>query len=517
MTFEELVSDLSARFISIPADDVDVEIQQALTRVREYFGVDTCALFKTWDDKQGCESSHYSAAPGISLPEIIKLSRSKLPYTIKRIIDEQLVNVVESLSKLPPEAAVDAQTRMEMGIKSALAIPILIEGSCTHVITMQTFSKERTWPLESIPRLRVMGEVFVNALKRQQMERDLRSRFNEIQQLKQRLEDENYYLRTETRMLFDKTPIIGQSDSLKRTLARAQQVAPTDSTVLIQGETGTGKELIAQSIHSLSRYKDRLMVKVNCSALPGALIENELFGREKGAYTGALTKQIGRFELANGSTIFLDEVAELPLKLQAKLLRVLESGEFERLGAPRTIRVNVRLIAATNRDLTEAVEKGKFREDLFYRLNVFPIQVPPLRERPEDILILARSFVSEFASRMGKRPRAISQKTGEEMKRYSWPGNIRELRNVIEQAVIISDDDLLEVVLPRARTTAQTSSVTLEEAEYRHILGALQKCEWRIKGTRGAADLLGLKPSTLYAKMEKLGISSLRGKTKPTP
>jgi len=399
-------------------------------------------------------------------------------------------------------------------MKSALAVPIILRGSCQYLITMINFTKDCFWPPECIPRLRMLGEVFVNAMERKQKDLDLAARLLEIQELKHRLESENLYLKSETKLLLEKTPILGQSEVLKAVLARAQQVAQTESTVLIQGETGTGKELIAQAIHSLSQRKDRLMIKVNCAALPGALIENELFGREKGAYTGALTKQIGRFELADGSTIFLDEIAELPLKLQAKLLRVLESGEFERLGSPKTMRVNVRLIAATNRDLAEAVEKGRFREDLYYRLNVFPIQMPPLRERIEDIPVFVRTYVNEFASRMGKQVRGVSHKTMEEMKQYSWPGNIRELRNVVEQAVIISNGDLLDVVLPRPRATSQSTNGTLVEAEYKHIVGVLQKCEWRIKGPRGAAQVLGLKPSTLYAKMEKLGISNLRDKSK---
>lgn len=514
MIFEALVSNLSAHFINLPSDEVDAEIVRALASVREHFSVDTCALFKTWEDKQGFLAEYVSSAPGILLPERIEISRAKLPFAAAKLLVEHEVSIVERLSDLPEEAAVDAETRMALGIKSALAIPIILHGDCEYVITMQTLTTERTWPLESIPRLRVLGEVLVNALERKQKDLDLMARYREIEDLKQKLEHENLYLRTETKLLHEKTPIIGQSDVLKRTIALAHQVAQTESIVLIQGETGTGKELIAHAIHLLSRHKDRLMVKVNCAALPGALIENELFGREKGAYTGALSKQIGRFELADGSTIFLDEIAELPLKLQAKLLRVLESGEFERLGSPKTLRVNVRLIAATNRDLAELVEKGRFREDLFYRLNVFPIRVPPLRERTEDVPILVQSFIAEFASRMGKRVRTVSPKTLEEMKRYSWPGNIRELRNIIEQAVIISDGELLEAVIPQGRPAAPSGNITLGEAEYKHILSALQKCEWRIKGPRGAAQQLGLKPSTLYAKMERLGISSPRGKSR---
>jgi transcriptional regulator with GAF, ATPase, and Fis domain len=328
--------------------------------------------------------------------------------------------------------------------------------------------------------------------------------YAEIKQLKEQMEAENIYLRQETGRGFEQ--IIGDSSSLKKVLQKVTQVAATDSTVLITGETGTGKELIAQAIHNLSNRHNRLMVKVNCAALPAGLIESELFGREKGAYTGALAKQIGRFELADASTLFLDEITDLPLDLQAKLLRVLESGEFERLGSPKTIRVNVRLIAATNRDMAAEVRKGTFREDLYYRLKVFPIEVPPLRERIEDIPLLVQSFVNEFSEKMGKNVTRVSKKTMDALQRYHWPGNIRELRNVIEQAVIINSGGILQVNLPQTPAGASFKGQTLEETEYQHILEVLSKTGWRIKGQKGAAELLGLKPSTLYTKMNKLGI-----------
>ena len=295
-------------------------------------------------------------------------------------------------------------------------------------------------------------------------------------------------------------------------LAQAKKVAQTESTVLITGETGTGKELIARAIHCHSKRSNRVLVKVDCASLPSALIESELFGREKGAYTGALAKQIGRFELADGSTIFLDEIGELPLELQAKLLRVLQDGAFERLGSPRTIHVDVRVIAATNRNLEEAVKKGTFREDLYYRLKVFPIEVPPLREHREDIPLLVHSFLNEFSGKLGNKIHMVPERTMEMLKQYQWPGNVRELRNVIEQAVIITDGDVLQVNLPQRLSGSVTEMVTLEKAERQHIIRALEKTGWRIKGRIGAAELLGLKPSTLYAKMEKLGIPTNREK-----
>ena len=283
-------------------------------------------------------------------------------------------------------------------------------------------------------------------------------------------------------------------------------MAPTDSTVLILGETGTGKELLARAVHSQSDRKARTMVKVNCAALPSTLIESELFGREKGAYTGALTEQVGRFELAHRSTIFLDEISEMSLELQAKLLRVLQEGQFERLGDPKPIDVDVRVIAATNRDLAEAVQKGQFRNDLYYRLNVFPISIPPLRERREDIPTLVWHIVPEFAERMGKRIESIPKKTMEALQRYSWPGNVRELRNVIENAMIITTGPVLQVEMPQVSVGLRAENASLQEVERNHILDVLEMTDWRIRGENGAAEVLALKPTTLEARMRKLNI-----------
>ena len=300
--------------------------------------------------------------------------------------------------------------------------------------------------------------------------------------------------------------IIGYSEAIRRVLAQAERVATTDSTVLLLGETGSGKELLARVIHHLSGRRERPLVKVNCAALPATLVESELFGRERGAYTGALTRQAGRFEVADGSTLFLDEVAELPLELQAKLLRVLEDGEFERLGSTRPIRVDVRVIAATNRDLAKAVEQGTFREDLYYRVNVFPITVPPLRERAEDIPHLVWAFVQELGESMGKPIDTVPRATMDALRRYPWPGNVRELRNVIERAMIMSRSSTLEVELPRADGSRALEATRLEEVERRHILAILERTGWRVRGQGGAAILLGLKPTTLEARMQKLGI-----------
>jgi formate hydrogenlyase transcriptional activator len=298
---------------------------------------------------------------------------------------------------------------------------------------------------------------------------------------------------------------------MRTALIQVESVAVTDATVLLLGETGCGKEVVAQAIHDLSNRRERPIVRVNCAAIPTALMESELFGRERGAYTGALSRQIGRFELASGTTIFLDEVGELPLEAQVKLLRVLQERTLERLGSIRPIKVDVRVIAATNRDLRKAVAEKSFREDLFYRLNVFPIQVPPLRERPEDVPVLIWTFVDEFSKAFGKKIDTVSKESLTALQRYSWPGNVRELRNVIERAVIVSRGPRLVVELPRAEPGDRRDIQNLSELEADHIRRTLAGVGWRVRGPGGAAELLGMKPTTLDSRMEKLGIRRPRG------
>ena len=333
----------------------------------------------------------------------------------------------------------------------------------------------------------------------------------QIRELKQKLVQEDVYLPDEIRNETNFEEIVGKSTALRRVLAKVETVAPTDSTVLIYGETGTGKELIARAIHNLSPRHGNAFVKLNCAAIPTGLLESELFGHEKGAFTGAITQRIGRFELANRGTVFLDEVGEIPLELQTKLLRVLQEREFERLGSTRTIRTDARLIAATNRDLAEMVEEQKFRSDLFYRLNVFPVRVPALRERREDIPPLVRHFVQHFARRMSRSIDTIPSETMSALMRYPWPGNIRELQNLIERAVILSTGSVLRVPLQDLpnRTVVGSATArpqTLEEAERAHILTALKETRWVIAGPNGAAARLGMNRSTLQFRMKKLGI-----------
>ncbi|HET8563916.1 MAG TPA: sigma-54 dependent transcriptional regulator, partial [Candidatus Binatia bacterium] len=303
--------------------------------------------------------------------------------------------------------------------------------------------------------------------------------------------------------------IIGQSAPVQQLLRKLEQVAPTESTVLIQGETGTGKELLARAVHDRSWRKDRPLVKVNCGTIPSGLVESELFGHEKGAFTGATQRRTGRFELANGGTIFLDEVTELSTDTQVKLLRVLQEGEFERVGSSQTIKVDVRVIAATNRDLKEVVKDGRFRADLFYRLNVFPLEVPPLRERRGDIPLLVNFFLSKFGKKLGKEVRGVSQRSMESLVSYNWPGNVRELQNVVERAVVLANGPIVQVddSMVRSNSGVQEAAVdTLENVERNHILCALVETNWVIHGKKGAATILGINPSTLRSRMEKLGI-----------
>ena len=342
--------------------------------------------------------------------------------------------------------------------------------------------------------------------ERRQREEALRRSYEEIKSLKDRLQAESDYLKAEIRVVHAHGEITGQSPAIQKVLSLVEQVAPTASSVLVRGETGSGKELVAQAIHRQSPRRSQLLVKVNCAALPSGLVESELFGREKGAYTGAMTRQVGRFEVADGSTLFLDEIGELSLEVQAKLLRVLETGEFERLGSPRTIKVDVRVIAATNRELTEEIRKGRFREDLYYRLNVFPIRVPPLRERAQDIPLLVWTFIEEFSSRMGKTITRVPRRTMEALQRHPWPGNVRELRNVIEHGAILTTGETLRVPLLDDAAPVRATAPTLADSERELILRALETTRWRIKGPRGAAAALGLHPSTLYSRMRKLGI-----------
>ena len=342
--------------------------------------------------------------------------------------------------------------------------------------------------------------------------------FAEIERYKTRLEIENEYLQDEIRVESGFDNIVGESDALRAVLRKVRQVASVETTVLLTGETGTGKELIARALHDGSPRKDRPLIKINCGAIPQGVVESELFGHEKGAFTGAIERRIGRFELADKGTLFMDEVGELPLDTQVKLLRVLQEQEFERVGSAKLMKVDVRLIAATNRDIETEVAEGRFRRDLFYRLNVFPIRVPPLRERPGDIPLLVQHFLAQFQRKMAKSLKSMDAKSMEQLQRYAWPGNIRELQNVIERACVLASGPVVSLGETLRTTMSATPAggsaaipsplLPLDESERAHIRRALSAANGRIHGPQGAAEMLGINPSTLRSRMQKLGIST---------
>ena len=395
---------------------------------------------------------------------------------------------------------------VKIRIRNMLEVRLLYKKLDTYSKILEQTVQERTGEL-SRTNMQLTQEIEV----RKKAEASLQSTYAEIKTLKDRLQAENVYLQQEVDRRYNFGEIIGQSAILSRVFSQVEQVAPMNATVLLLGETGTGKGVIARAIHSSSSRKGRPLITVDCTTLPATLVESELFGRERGAYTGSDTKQIGRFELADGGTIFLDEIGEMPLELQCKLLRVIQDGEFERLGSPRTIKTDVRIIAATNRNLGEEVKNGTFREDLFYRLNVFPITMPPLRQRTEDVPLLVNHFVAKFNKKIGKKIESVSKDTLNVLQEYHWPGNVRELESVIERAVIISQGSTLQVLdrfdmLKKPDNSSGGEVKALVELEHDHILQVLQKTGWRIEGKNGAAGLLGLNASTLRARMRKYGI-----------
>jgi len=506
--FETLLADISARFVNLPSDRIESEIEDTNHRICELLDIDRATLWQVSEEDPGMLLlTHLYQPQGITTPPDRMNARDFFPWTAQKILGGETV-AISKITDLPQEASRDRENFRAYSTKSGVYVPLSVgEGPVFGLLTFAVLSEERNWPETVVMGFKLIAQVFANALERKRMDDQLREHIQEIARLKERLERENIYLQEEIKLLVEHKDIVGQSVSMKKVLSQAGQVAKTDSTVLLLGETGTGKDLLARAIHGMSLRKDRPLVTVNCASLPPTLIESELFGREKGAYTGAMTKMIGRFEVADGSTLFLDEIGELPLDLQSKLLRVLEDGTFERLGSTRPMHVNVRIIAATNRDIEQEVKDGKFRQDLFYRLNVFPIMMPPLRKRPEDIPLLVRGAVKEFQKKMGKEIESIPKKTMQALQSYSWPGNVRELRNVIEHAMILSGGKTLDIAVPKSSSTETNTTDNLHDVERMHLVAVLEKTGWRLAGPGGAAEVLGMKRTTLQAKMKKLGIN----------
>ena len=511
LQFEQLLADLSTAFINQPPDQIDGIIDDSLKRLLKTLGHDRSSLAQFSEDRGHALVTHSCAVPGVEPSPVGVLADDHVPWIVGQVRNGKTVFLKCLPDDLPPEAKKERQLSIATGIKSTVAIPLEAGGSVLGLLAFSFLRQHREWPPEVVSRLQMIGEIFANALVRKRSDEAIRTALAENQQLRERLEQENVYLREQIALKHRHGQIVGKSRALKKVLSEAERVAGTDTPVLLLGETGTGKELLAQAIHELSARRDRPMVIVNCASLPATLIESELFGREAGAYTGAASAQVGRFTIADGSTLFLDEIGEFPLDLQPKLLRVLQDGRFERLGSPESVTVDVRIIAATNRDLEQAMREGKFRADLYHRLHVFPIRVPPLRERREDIPMLVWAFVEVFSRRMGKTINSIPRRTMEQLQQYSWPGNIRELSNVIERAMILTTGDSLLVEMPILGAGSLRARMTLNEGMREQILHVLQDTGWRIRGSGGAAEILGLKPTTLESRMARLGITRPKG------
>jgi formate hydrogenlyase transcriptional activator len=475
-------------------------------------GIHACA--QSGFQGEEAERRHHRVPAGYGLPGRVMVSRA--PMLIRNA--DQVVQRYRADRTSSPELGpdggepdVELQWFLELGLKSAAAFPLIVQGD--ELVGVLGCLARRDVDEEEFAYLGILAQQAAMSIRSAQI-------FEENRQLRDRLVVENAYLREELRSEVGFAEIVGESRALNGLLREIRQVAVTDSTVLLLGETGTGKELVARAVHQLSPRKDRPLVKVNCGAIAPGLVESELFGHERGAFTGALQRRIGRFELADRGTLFLDEIGELPPESQTRLLRVLQEQEFERVGGSQPIRVDVRLIAATNRDLEAEVAAGRFRADLFYRLNVFPARVPPLRDRREDIPHLVHHFIAHQRRRLGKPIEGVSREGMERLKRYSWPGNIRELQNVVERACVLARGPVLSMeevlgegagVAGAAGPAAGTPIVTLAEAEKRHISRALEVTGGTINGAGGAAVLLGINPNTLRSRMEKLGLLTRKG------
>jgi len=501
MAVELLLADLSSQFINLPADEIAQAIRTGLGRTCRLLDLDRASMFRVGSGGAFVNSVAWTA-DGVTPIDCAMLNTEHFPRTIERLLSGETVHF-GTTEEVPNE--IDRRNYDRLDIQSLMAVPLSFDGRVGAIATFSAIGRKRTWSADLIERLALIAKVLAQVVARQQRDEALQQAIEEANRLKNQLQAENVYLRHEARDRLGPVHIVGTSDSLRRAIAQAEQVTGTDSTVLLLGETGTGKELFASYIHSLSQRRARPMVRVNCAAIPATLVESELFGREKGAFTGALARQVGRFELADHSTIFLDEIGDLPLELQVKLLRVLEERTFERLGSSRPISIDTRIICATHRSLEQRIAEGEFREDLYYRLNVFPIQVPPLRERVEDIPALVYKLVEEFSSHFGKRIDVIERESFQALQRYPWPGNIRELRNVVERAMIETRSRRLTIALPESPAGAPaTASPKLADVEREHILAVLKSSAWRIRGASGAANRLGMKPTTLETRMAKL-------------
>jgi formate hydrogenlyase transcriptional activator len=503
LRFETLISELGAEFINLRPDDVDRAIEDALGRVVRMLDFDRSALFQLMEENDDLVHTHQWTRPGWASPPPRISAREQFPWHLTQIRAGEVV-AFTAIDEVPN--AIDRDTLRRLGTRSSVSVPLVIGGRTWGAVTFGAVREARTWSPVVINRLRVVALIFANALARKQADEALRRSLAEIAELRNRLRDENSYLRSELKILSGARDIVGHSAAIRRVLEQVRQVAPTDSTVLLLGETGTGKTLFAARIHDLSLRADRAMVRVNCASVSAAWIETELFGHQQGSSADAAPRHPGRLELANASTVFLDEVADLPLEAQANLAHALQQKQIQPLGSARPVKVDVRIIAATRQDLRHAIEAGTFRDDLYYLFNVFPIHMPTLRERPEDIPLLVWRFVDEFSVALGKPIDTIDNASMNALQAYSWPGNARELRNLVERAMIVTRGRNLRISLSAGGTGPTRGSDTLASVERAHITATLAGCNGQIGGKNGAAARLGLTPKALQTLMTKLAI-----------
>ncbi len=513
--FQELIADVSSQLVISNTEQADKTVDDCLQKVCRYVGADRVTVFWLDRDEGVVRSTYTCGSADDEHDDVIALT--EFPKLVRKLLDGEAVHI-DDVNELPAALRADKLGLERRKIRAYAAIPLIVGGDVVGITSVTLRRESRHWTKQDIDELRMVSDLFANYVYRLKSRRALDDALRGLQRATDRLEAENIYLREEIELTQGFDEIIGQSEGVLHCLRLVGQVAKTYTPVLILGETGTGKELIARAIHEHSDRSNRPLVKVNCSALPASLIESELFGYEKGAFTGADRQKRGRFDLADGSTLFLDEIGEIPIELQSKLLRVLQEGEFERLGGGKTIQVDVRIIAATNRNLAQAALQGDFRSDLFYRINTFPIELPPLRDRGDDIQLLAEHFVAVHSKTLGREISAISADMMQRLRNYSWPGNVRELESVIQRALISSNGPVLELPPALMRTefdngdddyprVLNVSTADLRVVERDHIIAVLESTDWKISGDQGAAAVLGIPPSTLRSKMKKLEIA----------
>jgi len=512
LELDKLILELSSKFAGASASEIENNIAQALQQIVECLDIDRCTFWEISEDETELRCIHQYVAPGFQ--KIYGGDDQDFSWISKETWNGSSSSVSPT-ENFYENSGKNKNASLMLGGRSFIVSPFHIAGKAIAGMTFSTIQEEREFSPEMVSRLNLIGEILTGAFYRKKIEEKYRQSLREMHHTEEPIHEDDFPLREDTKKEFKYEGIIGNSSPMRLVYSKMEQVAPTDSVVLILGETGTGKGVLARAIHELSSRNKKRIVTVNCAALTPNLIESELFGREKGAYTGSTEMQIGRFELADKGTLVLDEFTELPLDLQAKLLRAIQEGEFERLGSPRTIKVDVRILALTSRNLKDEVAKGRFRQDLYYRLNVFPITMPPLRERSGDIPLLAGHFVAQFNRKMQKEIKNIPKNVMTELVRYPWPGNVRELQHVIERSVIITRGTSLQLAEKLDDSGSAISDekliTSLAEVEKLHILKILGQTNWRIDGPKGAAVLLGLHPNTLRGRMQKLGIRLQKG------